>query len=37
MPDYTIAVYDSKPYDHEYFGHAVEDTGIVSCRCPWNC
>jgi len=29
MPDHTIAVYDSKPYDHEYFGHAVQGTGMV--------
>ncbi len=36
MPDYTIAVYDPKPYDREYFGRAVEGTGMVMrlCRRP---
>jgi len=29
MPDYAIAVYDSKPYDREYFDHAVEGMDMV--------
>ncbi|OYW70747.1 MAG: hydroxyacid dehydrogenase [Verrucomicrobia bacterium 12-59-8] len=28
MTDYTIALYDSKPYDREYFGRAAEGTGL---------
>jgi len=29
MPDYTLAVYDSKPYDREYLERAAAGTGVV--------
>lgn len=29
MPDYTLAVYDSKPYDREYLERAAEGSGVV--------
>lgn len=29
MPEFTLAVYDSKPYDREFFNRAAEGSGVV--------